>query len=185
MKLIVGLGNPGREYAETRHNIGFVILDVLADKLGWEFRSKFQGQWAEGRWPDQKSGLLKPYTYMNLSGRAVREAAGFYKIPPQDILVIHDDLDLPLGKTRLRAQGGPGGHNGIRSLIAELGTDQFWRLKIGIDRPPQGWETADYVLSSFSEKDWTVLDDGMERALKIIELWIKGDQDKAMNLYNK
>lgn len=184
MKIIVGLGNPGREYEETRHNIGFVVLNALAESWGWDFRAKFQGDYAEGRSGGEKVGLLKPATFMNLSGRAVKEIAAFYKVPAKDLLVVHDDLDLPLGKTRLRRQGSHGGHNGIRSIIGELGEDKFWRLKIGIGRPPQGWKTADYVLSSFKEEEATVLDEAIEKALQIIDLWLKGEPDRAMNLYN-
>ncbi len=184
MKIIVGLGNPGREYEETRHNIGFVVADVLAEKWGWAFRSKFQGDFADGICQMEKVGLLKPYTFMNLSGRSVRELVNFYKVALEDLLVIHDDLDLPLGKTRLRAQGSPGGHNGLRSIIGELGGDHFWRLKIGVGRPPQGWKTADYVLSAFPREEWQVLDDVIGKAGKIVDLWLEGETNKAMNLYN-
>lgn len=185
MKAIVGLGNPGREYSDTRHNIGFVIMDTLADDWGWEFRTKFQGAWAEGKVGDEKISLLKPGTYMNLSGKAVRELAAFYKIPAENLLIVHDDMDLALGKTRLRARGGAGGHNGIRSLLGELGTDDFWRLKIGVGRPPAGWNPADYVLSSFRTEEYSSLDDSVDRACKVIDLWIRGEQEKAMNLFNQ
>ncbi len=185
MKVIVGLGNPGGQYAETRHNIGFVVVDSLAEELKLEYRSKFQGLLGEGKLDGEKIFLLKPQTYMNLSGRSVRELANFMKIPVGDILTIHDDMDLPFGKMRLRSSGSPGGHNGIRSIIGELGTEEFWRLKIGVGRPPHNWDPARYVLAPFVPEELKLMDDIIDRALKAIRLWALGESTKAMNLYNR
>lgn len=185
MKVIAGLGNPGIEYAETRHNAGFVLVDNLAEEWGWDFRPKYQGLLAEGQLSGVRVLLIKPQTYMNLSGRSVRELMGFYKIAAADLLVIHDDLDLPLGKIRLRRKGSAGGHRGILSLLAELGTEDFWRLKIGIDRPPAGWQTANYVLGRFSSAEIEPLEEALTKAEQAVKLWLEGETDKAMNLYNR
>lgn len=185
MKVIVGLGNPGAEYAETRHNAGFLAVDGYAEQLSIEFRVKFQGQWAEAVGKTGKILLLKPQTYMNLSGRAVRELLQFYKIPCEDLLVVHDDMDLPLGKIRLRERGSAGGHNGIRSLIAELGTENFWRLKIGVGRPSANRDPAQYVLSPFTADELPVVEDVLESSGKVLDLWLNNEAVKAMNIYNR
>lgn len=185
MKVIVGLGNPGGQYAETRHNVGFVLVDMIAEGLGIEFQAKFQGLIADSRSEGERIILLKPQTFMNLSGRSVSELISFYKVKPEDVIVIHDDMDLPLGKIRLRNKGSAGGHNGMRSIIADLGTEDFWRLKFGVGRPPAGWDPARYVLSAFTENEIQLLEESLERAEKAISLWITGDSVKAMNLYNR
>lgn len=185
MKLIAGLGNPGGQYAETRHNVGFLLLDSLAEDLKLDFRPKFQGLVAETQISGEKIYLLKPQTFMNLSGRSVRELTQFYKLRPEDILVVYDDMDLPLGRLRLRNSGSAGGHNGIKSMLAELGTEDFWRLKIGIGRPPAGWDSARYVLSAFTKEDLPALDGVLERGIQAANLWAKGDGVKAMNEYNR
>ncbi|MHB8126039.1 MAG: aminoacyl-tRNA hydrolase [Desulfitobacteriaceae bacterium] len=185
MKTIIGLGNPGIEYAETRHNVGFLALDGLVEALNLGFRVKYQGLLAEGQIAGERVLLLKPQTFMNLSGRSVRDLANFYKISGEDLLVVHDDLDLPLGKIRLRNQGSAGGHNGIRSIIVELGTEKFWRLKIGVNRPPEQWDAARYVLSPFFPKEIPDLEEVLNRVEKAITLWVGGNHNKAMNLYNK
>jgi peptidyl-tRNA hydrolase, PTH1 family len=185
MKVIVGLGNPGPQYAETRHNIGFLLVDGLAEALGLQFRAKFQGLWTEGLLQGERLLILKPQTFMNLSGRSVKELAYFYKVAAEDILIVHDDMDLPFGKLRLRNQGSAGGHNGIRSILAELGTETFWRLKLGVGRPPKEWDPARFVLSSFGESELPVVEDLLERAEKVVNLWIKGDTGRAMNLYHR
>ncbi len=184
MKIIAGLGNPGGEYAGTRHNVGFMLADFLAEEANLSFRPKFQGLATEGNIEGERFILLKPQTFMNLSGRALREAAGFYKVAAQDVLLVHDDMDLSLGKMRLRSQGGAGGHNGVRSVIGELGTEDFWRLKIGVGRPPEQWDPARYVLSPFSKEEIPVLKETLKRAHQALLLWLKGDGVKAMNLYN-
>jgi len=185
MKVIVGLGNPGPQYAETRHNIGFLLVDLLAEEHKLQFRAKFQGLWAEGTVEGERILLLKPQTFMNLSGRSVRELTNFYKILGSDLLIVHDDMDLSLGKIRLRDQGSAGGHNGIKSILAELGTDKFWRLKLGVGRPPRENDPAQYVLSSFVKEEATQLDEVLGRAEKATLLWIKGETDRAMNLYHR
>lgn len=185
MKLIAGLGNPGGQYAETRHNVGFLLLDILAEDLKLDFRPKFQGLMAEAQISGEKIYLLKPQTFMNLSGRSVRELAQFYKIRTEDILVAYDDMDLPLGRLRMRNSGSAGGHNGIKSMIAELGVEDFWRLKIGIGRPPVGWDSARYVLAPFAKEELTPLEETLERGIQAVTLWAKGDGVKAMNQFNR
>lgn len=185
MKVIVGLGNPGPQYAETRHNIGFLLIDLLAQSYNLQFRAKFQGLWTEGNVEGERLLLLKPQTFMNLSGRSVSELTNFYKVLGEDLLIVHDDMDLPLGKIRLRDQGGAGGHNGIRSILAEVGSEKFWRLKLGVGRPPKEWDPASYVLSSFAEDELSQLDEVLGRAEKATNLWIKGETGRAMNLYHR
>lgn len=185
MKVIVGLGNPGPEYAETRHNIGFLLVDLLAEIYKLQFRAKFQGLWAEGNVEGERIFLLKPQTFMNLSGRSVRELTNFYKILGSDLLIVHDDMDLALGKIRLREQGSAGGHNGIKSILAELGTEKFCRLKLGVSRPPKEYDPARYVLSPFAADEIVQLDEVLGRAEKATNLWIKGEIDRAMNLYHR
>jgi PTH1 family peptidyl-tRNA hydrolase len=199
MRVIVGLGNPGPQYAETRHNIGFMLIDLLAAGYKLQFRAKFQGLWTEGNVEGKRIMLLKPQTFMNLSGRSVRELTNFYKIPGEDLLIVHDDIDLSFGKIRLRAQGSAGGHNGIKSILAELGTDKFWRLKLGVGRPsiqiPQSdlrdsncepqTTIIDHVLSPFVEDQITQLEDMLGRAEKATNLWINGEIERAMHLYHR
>lgn len=184
MKTIIGLGNPGPEYAKTRHNIGFIAIDRLVKDLNIVFKAKYQGLVAEGHIAGEHLLFLKPQTFMNLSGRSVRELVSFYKLSGEDLLVVHDDIDLPLGKIRLRNRGGAGGHNGIRSIIEELGTETFWRLKIGVNRPPEQWDTVRYVLSPFFPDELQDLDDILGRVEKAVTLWACGNYNKAMNLYN-
>jgi len=197
LKVIVGLGNPGPQYAETRHNIGFLLVDLLAEEYKLQFRAKFQGLWTEGKVEGERLLLLKPQTFMNLSGRSVREITNFYKILGEDLLIVHDDMDLSLGKIRLRDQGSAGGHNGIKSILAELGTEKFWRLKLGVGRPrgsildnrgsnhEQQTTIIDHVLSPFAEDEIKPLDEVLGRAEKATNLWIKGETDRAMNLYHR
>ena len=185
LKVIVGLGNPGREYAETRHNVGFLVVDGIAEACSMDFRPKYQGLLAEGRLDGRCFLLFKPQTFMNLSGRAVRDMAAFFKIPAQEILVVHDDMDLACGKIRFRERGSSGGHNGIRSLIGELGSEEFWRLKIGVGRPPAEWDPARYVLAPFQDDEIPILEEVLARAEKGVGLWLEGKGSQAMNLYNK
>jgi peptidyl-tRNA hydrolase, PTH1 family len=149
--LVAGLGNPGREYERTRHNVGWMVADELARRHDGSFRSKFSGQLAEIRDGDRRLALLKPETYMNISGRSVSAAARFFKVPPGALLVVHDDVDLEPGRLQVRAGGGLAGHNGLRSIAGELGTQEFLRLRIGVGRPGRGDRrpVADYVLSAF------------------------------------
>ncbi|SPF54178.1 Peptidyl-tRNA hydrolase [Candidatus Desulfosporosinus infrequens] len=192
MKVIVGLGNPGPQYAETRHNIGFLLVDRLAEAYNLQYRAKFQGLWTEGKVEGERFLILKPQTFMNLSGRSVRELTNFYKVLGEDLLIVQDDMDLPLGKIRLRDQGSAGGHNGIKSILAELGTEKFWRLKLGVGRPPARNSnheprtmTIDHVLSPFAKDELMQLDEVLERAEKATNLWIKGETSRVMNLYHR
>jgi len=153
--LVAGLGNPGREYERTRHNLGWLVLDELARRHGASWRSKFSGSFAEMRVGDLRLGLLKPETFMNESGRAVGEAARFYKVEPEGLLVVHDDVDLEPGRLQARAGGGLAGHNGLRSLSRHLGSQEFERLRIGVGRPGRGdrRSVSDWVLSGFAPED--------------------------------
>ncbi len=153
--LVVGLGNPGREHANNRHNVGWMVVDELARRHGASFRSKFSGQLAEVRIDDARVALLKPETWMNLSGRAVQAAARFFKVEPDGLLVVHDEGDFDLGRLQARAGGGLAGHNGLRSIAQSLGTQEFLRLRIGVGRPERGdpRPLADYVLSNFEPHD--------------------------------
>jgi PTH1 family peptidyl-tRNA hydrolase len=153
--LVVGLGNPGREHAQNRHNAGWMVIDELARRHGGSFKGKFSGQLAEVRDGDLRLGLLKPELYMNLSGRSVAPAVRFFKVPPEQLLVVHDEGDFDLGRLQARAGGGLAGHNGLRSIAQELGTQDFLRLRIGVGRPERGdpRPLADYVLSNFEPHD--------------------------------
>ena len=153
--LVVGLGNPGREHAKNRHNVGWMVVDELARRHGASFRSKFSGQLAEVRDGDLRLGLLRPELYMNESGRSVAPAVRFFKVPPEQLLVVHDEGDLDLGRLQARAGGGLAGHNGLRSIAQQLGTQDFLRLRIGVGRPERGdpRPLADYVLSNFEPHD--------------------------------
>lgn len=183
MHLIVGLGNPGDEYEKTRHNFGFWVVDALALRWGFKFKaSKFQAMVALGEWEGEKRLLLKPETYMNLSGEAVRPAFDFYKVRPEEVLVVTDDLDLPLGRLRMAASGGSGGHNGMKSISQHLGTQGFPRLRLGIGR---GLETPkDFVLSRFSKEEKKLALETVERAADAVECFLKEGIEKAMNRFN-
>jgi len=185
VKIIVGLGNPGNEYSTTRHNVGFMAIDELARHLGissWKKRS--QALVAEHRGTEPVV-LIKPQTYMNLSGVAVGELARWYKVSPEDMIVIFDDMDLPIGRLRLRTKGGSGGHRGVESLLTHLPSGNFARVRIGIDRPPTNWQVADYVLSHFTQEEQPLLNEAITRAVEAVECIVKQDMMKAMNVYNK
>ena len=171
MFLIVGLGNPGKEYENTRHNAGFMVVDALAQKFGFGvFREKFEGLIAEGTIGTEKVYILKPQTYMNLSGNAVVKAANFYKILPQNIIVIHDDMDLPLGKIKAKLGGGAGGHNGLKSIDAAI-TPNYNRIRIGVGHPEgRGEEVINHVLSGFGKAEKEILDKDIEIVLDTIEV---------------
>ena len=185
--LIVGLGNPGDKYAKTRHNMGFLALDLLAEQEKVKIdRIKFKGLTAQATVGGARCLLLKPQTYMNLSGEAVREAAQFYKIPADHVLVISDDVALPVGKIRVRPGGSAGGHNGLKNIIAHLGTDQFPRVKIGVASPGQEGDMIDWVIGEPSQADKKVLVESFKRAVGAVECIIENDGDcqKAMNRFN-
>jgi PTH1 family peptidyl-tRNA hydrolase len=169
--LIAGLGNPGRPYAQQRHNVGFMAVDALAGRSA-SFSKKFQGELAELRREDAKLWLLKPQTFMNCSGQSLRAAADFYKLPPAQIIVLHDDLDLPLGKIRIKQGGGHGGHNGLRDIDAHLGTD-YWRIRIGIGHPGDKDKVHDYVLSDFTDTERRIIDPLLEHLAEHLPLFWK------------
>lgn len=187
MKLIVGLGNIGSEYNNTRHNIGFMCIDAFASKYNGIFKENkaFKGSIAEIRIGNEKVLLLKPRTYMNLSGDSLILVSKFYKIDIDDIIVINDDLDLPVGKIRFRAKGSAGGHNGLKSIINQLGTDEFKRIKVGIDRS-KTISVVDYVLGKFSKEDLELIENTIySRVIKGLEAFIDGmDANKLSNLIN-
>jgi PTH1 family peptidyl-tRNA hydrolase len=189
-KLIVGLGNPGRKYAHNRHNVGFQCLERLAQAHGFSFA---RGALSKGRRAKASVALGKiakvgvvlarPLTYMNLSGQAVRQLANSYKLASEDILVIYDDLDLPLGTIRLRPEGGSGGHKGMRSIIEALGSQAFPRLRVGIGRPP-GNDAVGYVLSDFTADEQITLESVYEKVVAAVELFLREGIEAAMNIYN-
>ncbi len=183
MKLVVGLGNPGSKYAATRHNVGFRVVDELARRHGMETsQERFHGWFAKGVIGQEDTVLLKPTTFMNRSGQAVLAAGRFYKLELDDVLVITDDLALPLGKIRLRSKGGAGGHNGLKDIIARLGSDEFDRLRLGIDSPLG--DQVGFVLSAFTESDEVVITQSCASAADAVECWIAGGIADAMNRFN-
>ncbi len=183
--LIVGLGNPGREYANTRHNIGFRCVNALARTYGLDFDKKqAKARLASGTIEGRAVLLARPQTYMNLSGDAVSALASFYKIPPEHVLVIYDDLDLPLGTLRLRKSGGSGGHKGIQSIIQRLGTQDFPRLRFGINRPPDRMDPAAYVLRPFAEHESALVARTIDRAVQAVATWLREGIESAMTRYN-
>ena len=185
MKLIVGLGNPGKQYEHTRHNIGFDVIDALADK--WDAslnQTKFNGMFATVHRPEGKVILLKPLTYMNLSGECVRPLMDYFDIDVEDVIVIYDDLDLETGKLRLRQKGSAGGHNGIKSLIQHLGTQQFDRIRVGVSRPPAGMKVADYVLAKFSKEDAPIVEDAIKKSCDAVEASLTKPFLDVMNHFN-
>ncbi len=184
--LIVGLGNPGREYEKTRHNCGFRAMDILADSLHCRLdKAKFQGLYAQVNYGDKKLLLLKPQTFMNLSGRSVVQLSAFFKVPPQRIIVMFDDISLVPGRLRIRADGSAGGHNGIKSIISELGSQDFPRVKIGVGaKPHPDYDLADWVLSSFSAQEEKNLGPALERAAQAALAIIDRGIYDAANRFN-
>lgn len=185
MKIIVGLGNPGKPYEHTRHNIGFDVIDALAKK--WDApltNSKFNGMYATVHRPEGKVLLVKPLTYMNLSGECVGPLMDYFDIDVEDLIVIYDDLDLETGKLRLRQKGSAGGHNGIKSLIHHLGTQEFNRIRVGVNRPPAGMKVADYVLSKFSKEEQVVIGDAIDKSVNAVETSLSTPFLEVMNQFN-
>ena len=185
--LVVFLGNPGLKYENTRHNAGFMTADALAkDKSVSINRSRYKSLTAECSIGDEKVLLMKPQTFMNLSGEAVAEAAKFYKIPSEHVLVVSDDVTLPIGKLRIRQKGSAGGHNGLKSIIGLLGTDNFPRIKVGVGAPPHpDYDMADWVLSAFKNQDAVDMDASVKRAAQAVESYITKGPEKTMNLFNQ
>jgi peptidyl-tRNA hydrolase, PTH1 family len=189
MKILCGLGNPGRQYEHNRHNVGFMVLDALASRWKLTFSSnKFDASLAHGTWASDKVLLLKPQTFMNLSGTSLGAAARFYKVEPADVLVVHDELDLPYAKLQLKAGGGTGGHNGLNSIRESWGEEAYGRLRFGIDKPqgPTAKErVVGHVLGDFSAEERASLADQVNRACDMCETWTKEGLQKAMNRWNK
>ena len=184
--LVVCLGNPGREYEATRHNTGFNFADLLAEKYDFKInRIQFKAVTGSVTINGRRCLVVKPQTYMNNSGQSVREAASFYKIKPENVIVVFDDVSLPCGKLRIRRKGTDGGHNGIKSIIYQLSADTFPRIKIGIgEKPSPEWNLADWVLSKFSTDDLKLLKQACENGIEALELMVSGDVDGAMNKFN-
>ena len=184
--LLVGLGNPGSKYESTRHNMGFLAVDGLARRKGFRFNKlRFRAWTAEWMVNGEKVLVMKPQTYMNLSGEAVGEAARFYKIPSDHVLVIYDDVSLPLGKLRIRDKGSAGGHNGIKNIIAHLGTDVFPRVKVGVGAPSHpDYDMVDWVIGSFSAQEKKIVDEALDRALDAAECIISRGVTEAQNRFN-
>ncbi len=185
MKLVVGLGNPGRKYRDTRHNIGYLVLGELARRFGSsKAKAKFNAEVVEADLRGQRALLLSPLTYMNKSGTSVLQAKNFYKIPDEDLLIICDDMNLPLARLRLRAKGSAGGQKGLRDIIQRLATEDFARLRIGIGSPPDGWDWADYVLSKFTKQEIPEVEEAVRRAADAVADWADNGVDFCMNQYN-
>lgn len=187
MYLIVGLGNPGRQYEGTRHNMGFDTIDYLVEKhrIG-QSGVKFNAMYGKGMIGGEKVILMKPLSYMNLSGGPVQEMANYFKIDPEtEMIVIYDDIDLDPGQLRIRVRGSAGGHNGIKDLINKLGTQKFLRVKVGVGAKPKGWDLADHVLSRFSSSERKIVDEAICKAGDAVEKILSEGVDAAMNVYNK
>ncbi len=184
--LIAGLGNPGPKYEYTRHNAGFLCIDLLAQQLSVKIdRIKFKSIVADVVIEGRRCLLMKPQTFMNNSGEAVRDAANFYKIPPEHVIILFDDISLPPGKLRIRRKGSDGGHNGIKSIIYLLNSDQFPRVKLGVGaKPHPDYDLADWVLSPFQKDELPRMKEAMEKACEAVRLIVQDDMDHAMNLYN-
>ena len=184
MKIVVGLGNPGPRYETTRHNAGFLVLDLLAERMHLDFTKQAHfSAIAEGRVLGEKVILMKPQTYMNLSGKAVKDAVNFYKVDLTDLLVIYDDMDLDVGRLRIKQGGSGGGHKGMNSIISNLSSQNISRIKIGIGRPVLE-QPADYVTMPFTDEDWALVKPAMEKGAEAAEFWLKEGISAAMNKYN-
>ena len=186
MKIIVGLGNPGIQYRMSRHNIGFQVVDRLAQLSHLSIQTKrFKSLYGTGRIDSQQVVLAKPITYMNRSGEAVKKATDFFQLGVEDLVVIHDDMDLPFGKLRFKRRGSDGGHQGVRSIIELMGENNFLRLKVGIGRPPQGMDPAEYVLEAFDKIERAHLDQTLSWAAESLRVMLLEGLEKAMNQFQK
>ena len=185
MKIIAGLGNPGSEYARTKHNVGWMLVDALAERLGaGDWRQHEKGLVAEARIGAEKVLLVKPQTYMNNSGECIGPLMRWYKLEPEDVIAVHDDMDIPAGMVRIRKKGSAGGHNGIKSLIAHIGSEKFGRVRIGVGRPLPGWSVINHVLAPFSDEDVLKIREAIEYLLPAVECIVSEGYDMAMNKYN-
>ena len=186
MKIIAGLGYPGREYAGTRHNIGFSVIEQLADQYNISMtEKKHKAVYGRGRIEGEKVILLEPQTYMNLSGESILDAVQYYKLDPeQDLLVIYDDIDLEAGRLRIRAKGSAGGHNGVKNIIANLGTQIFPRIRVGVGAKPKGWDLVDHVLGRFSREELPLIEEGKKAACQAVGIIIGQGVEAAMNQMN-
>jgi PTH1 family peptidyl-tRNA hydrolase len=185
--LVVGLGNPGRQYEQNRHNVGFMVLGALQRAEGLpDFKAKFSGVWTRGEIAGQAVALLEPGTFMNLSGDSVQPAAAFLKVAPNEIVVVHDELDLPWKDVRVKVGGGHAGHNGLRSIIQRLGTPEFVRVRVGVGKPPPGWrgDVADWVLANFDTMERAELPEVLDRAADAVRRIVKDGAAAAMNAVN-
>jgi PTH1 family peptidyl-tRNA hydrolase len=186
MVVIAGLGNPEKKYFGTRHNVGFAVIDALSDKYGIELtETKFKGAYGKGRIGNERVILLKPLTYMNLSGESIRPICDYFKVDSKEnLIVISDDVDLDAGKIRVRPKGSAGGHNGLKSIIAQLGHSEFSRIRVGVGKKPKDYDLADWVLGHFEGEDAVSIKEGMDRAVLAVEEIISEGVDSAMNKYN-
>ncbi|MFC7372310.1 aminoacyl-tRNA hydrolase [Fictibacillus iocasae] len=185
MKLFIGLGNPGPKFEDTRHNIGFKVIDQLAEEMNIPLQqSKFKGLYGTGIVKGEKVFLLKPLTFMNLSGECIGPFMDYFNIPVEDMVVIYDDLDTAPGKLRLRAKGSAGGHNGMKSMIAHLGTQEYKRIRFGIGRPTNAQPVPDFVLGRFSKEEQPSVQDGIEKSAKACEAFLTETFENVMNRFN-
>jgi PTH1 family peptidyl-tRNA hydrolase len=185
VRIVIGLGNPGKEYEATKHNAGFMAIDELAASLDIDVRkNKFQSLYGEGSHRGEKVVLVKPMTFMNLSGQAVRQVLDWYKPAPDEWVVVYDDMDLPLGSIRLRVKGSAGGHNGIKSIIANVGSEEFLRVRMGVGRPDPGVAVVDHVLSPFRKEQIGLLAESKEKASRALLTFIEENFQAAMNKHN-
>lgn len=185
MYLIVGLGNPEGEYSKTRHNMGFDVVNKIADKYGIKVsKKKFQGLYGKGEIEGEKVVLIKPQTYMNLSGDCVGKFVSFFKVEPEEIIVIYDDLDVKAGTIRIRKKGGPGTHNGMKSVVDELATDEFYRIRVGIGEDKKANDMIDFVIRKVDDETYSELEKGIDKALDAVPEILKNGIDKAMNKFN-
>ena len=187
MFLIAGLGNPSSRYEKTRHNIGFDVIDAVSDRYKIEVKEKkAKALCGSGFIEGQKVLLVKPQTYMNLSGDSISALTNFYKLDPaRELIVIYDDISLDPGNIRIRKKGSAGGHNGVKDIIAKIGTDQFPRIKVGVGAKPENWDLADYVLSRFSQGERRLVDEAAAESVEALALMVQGRIEEAMNLYNR
>lgn len=187
MYLIAGLGNPGRQYEKTRHNMGFDVIDELIENHRVpQTGVKFDAMYGKGMIGSQKAILMKPLSFMNLSGSPIRSMADYFKIDAEnEFIVVYDDIDLEPGQIRIRKQGSAGGHNGMKDIINKLGTQKFVRVKVGVGAKPKGWDLADFVLSRFSDSERKIVDEAIVRAAKAVEMILNEGVDAAMNEYNR